>query len=99
MANSKWALLALALAAGHAGAAPGELAGVWRGSLGQSAITVCFNSSNETGSYYYQRYLTPIRLAPAQPGAPWAEEGNTGLWQLDAVQADRLTGTWRCPSP
>ncbi|WP_437182049.1 hypothetical protein [Pseudomonas xanthosomatis] len=85
--------LALSVTAGPAGAST-ELAGVWHGTLGKSAITACFNTDTESGSYYYQRFLAPIRLAPKAAGEPWAEEGDTGLWQLNAPQGDSLTGTW-----
>ncbi|MBC3302168.1 hypothetical protein H0Z09_13625 [Pseudomonas sp. SWRI18] len=87
------AVLALACAPLLANAA--DLAGVWRGTLGKSAITVCFNGAHgANGSYYYQRILTPIQLTQANASEPWAEEGQTGFWQLDDPQGDTLTGTW-----
>ncbi|KTC37243.1 hypothetical protein AO265_23240 [Pseudomonas sp. ABAC61] len=88
-------LLALAGVSAYAGAASADLAGVWTGTLGKSAITACFNAApNSNGSYYYQRFVTPIQLTQAQVGAPWAEDGQTGFWQLDAPRGDRLGGTW-----
>ncbi|NWD74492.1 hypothetical protein HX890_10270 [Pseudomonas gingeri] len=72
-----------------------DLAGVWKGTLGQSPITACFNPQPGNGaSYYYQRFLTPIQLTQKQAGEPWIEEGKTGFWQLEAPQGDTLTGTW-----
>ncbi|MEA3170525.1 MAG: hypothetical protein QOI97_3473 [Pseudomonas sp.] len=72
-----------------------DLAGVWKGTLGKSAITACFNGAHgANGSYYYQHILTPIQLTQANASEPWAEEGNTGFWQLDEPQGDTLTGTW-----
>jgi len=72
-----------------------DLAGVWQGTLGKSAITACFNGAHgANGSYYYQRILTPIQLTQANASEPWAEEGNSGFWQLDEPQGDTLTGTW-----
>lgn len=72
-----------------------DLAGVWQGTLGKTPITACFNAAPDTGgSYYYQRFLAPIQLAQEKAGEPWAEEGKTGFWQLDAPQGDTLTGTW-----
>ncbi|MGE8394132.1 MAG: hypothetical protein ACN6QI_16420 [Pseudomonas sp.] len=90
------ALLTLAGACGYASAASSDLAGVWQGTLGKAAISACFNAAPErNGSYYYQRFLTPIPLAQENPGEPWAEHGNTGFWHLDAPQGDHLSGTWR----
>lgn len=72
-----------------------DLAGVWKGTLGKTPITACFNPSPESGaSYYYQRFLTPIALSQNKAGDPWIEEGKTGSWQLQAPQGDSLSGTW-----
>ncbi|WP_439864023.1 hypothetical protein [Pseudomonas antarctica] len=87
------AVIALACAPLLANAA--DLAGVWTGTLGKSAITACFNGAHgSNGSYYYQRILTPIQLTQANASEPWAEEGNTGFWHLDEPLGDTLTGTW-----
>ena len=89
------AILTLACATGYGYAAPNDLAGVWKGTLGKSTITACFNAAPDSnGSYYYQRFLTPIQLTQEKAGEPWAEDGKTGFWQLDALQGDTLTGTW-----
>ncbi|ASV35002.1 hypothetical protein CI807_02015 [Pseudomonas sp. NS1(2017)] len=88
-------LAALALACTPLLATAADLAGVWTGTLGKSAITVCFNGAHgANGSYYYQRILTPIQLTQANASEPWVEEGQTGFWQLDDPQGDTLTGTW-----
>jgi len=88
-------ILALAGVSACASAASTDLAGVWQGTLGKSAITACFNAApNSNGSYYYQRFVTPIQLTQAQAGEPWTEDRKTGFWQLDAPQGDRLSGTW-----
>ncbi|WP_226455753.1 hypothetical protein [Pseudomonas sp. AF03-9] len=72
-----------------------DLAGVWTGTLGKSAITACFNGAHgANGSYYYQRILSPIQLTQANASEPWVEDGQTGFWQLDDPQGDTLTGTW-----
>ncbi|MCG9964242.1 hypothetical protein [Shewanella cutis] len=68
-----------------------ELTGVWLGQLGKSKIRVCFNQYG-TGSYYYQKYLTPIRLE-LQDGI-WKEENNTGNWQFDTTTPQKLSGHW-----
>ncbi|WP_339531095.1 hypothetical protein [Pseudomonas mucidolens] len=93
------AVLAFAGAASYADAAPADLAGVWSGTLGKASITACFNASPDSnGSYYYTRFLTPIQLSREQAGEPWVEEGNSGSWQLNTPQENRLTGTWTKPS-
>lgn len=76
-------------------ASAADLAGVWTGTLGKSAITACFNGAEgEHGSYYYQRILSPIQLTQASDNAPWVETGNTGFWKLDKPQGDTLAGAW-----
>ncbi len=72
-----------------------DLAGVWKGTLGKSPITVCFNAQPDQGaSYYYQRFLTPIQLTQSKAGEPWIEADKTGIWRLEAPQGDTLTGAW-----
>ncbi|QBF26741.1 hypothetical protein EXN22_13925 [Pseudomonas tructae] len=88
-------VLTLTCAAGYVSAASSELAGVWTGTLGKARITACFNAAPDSnGSYYYQRFLSPIQLTRENADEPWIEDGNTGLWQLDTPQGDTLTGTW-----
>jgi hypothetical protein len=87
------AVIALACTPFFASAA--DLAGVWKGTLGKSAIVACFNGADgEHGSYYYQRILTPIQLTQASDNASWVETGNTGFWVLQQPQGDTLTGSW-----
>lgn len=65
-----------------------DLAGVWKGTLGKSPITVCFNTPPfEGASYYYQRFLTPIQLTQSKAGEPWVEAGKTGIWRLEVHRA------------
>ncbi|ABV89383.1 hypothetical protein [Shewanella pealeana] len=68
-----------------------DLSGIWQGTLGKSKIRVCFNEYG-TGSYYYQRYLTPIRLE--QVDNHWQEDKQTGFWQFDNVSEQQLIGRW-----
>ncbi|WP_299802876.1 hypothetical protein [uncultured Shewanella sp.] len=68
-----------------------DLSGIWQGTLGKSKIRVCFNEYG-TGSYYYQRYLTPIRLE--QVDNHWQEDKQTGFWQLDKTSEQQLSGLW-----
>ncbi len=89
------AVLTLACASGYANAGPAELAGVWTGTLGKTPITACFNADPDSnGSYYYQRYLTPIQLIEPEADAPWMEADKTGFWQLDTPQGEALSGIW-----
>ncbi|WP_041416193.1 hypothetical protein [Shewanella halifaxensis] len=71
--------------------AANDLSGVWQGTLGKSKIRVCFNEYG-TGSYYYQRYLTPIRLE--QVDNHWQEDKQTGFWQFESISEQQLTGLW-----
>lgn len=96
---ARWGFLAasLCLQSAAAGAqGPGAeakpWAGVWTGSLGGRAIIVCFNASehsNETGSYYDHRQLSPIGLkavATSDRGlAIWKEE-DASVWRLEVGQ-------------
>jgi len=80
-----------------------RLQGVWQGQLGSSAITVCFNpaDSGANGSYYYNRYLTPIQLSSFSVPGEWKEEEKngvtTGIWNIDTSSETAITGTWRSP--
>ncbi|GIU27408.1 hypothetical protein [Shewanella sp. MBTL60-007] len=71
--------------------AANDLSGIWQGTLGKSKIRVCFNEYG-TGSYYYQRYLTPIRLE--QVDNHWQEDKQTGFWQFDSSSEQQLIGRW-----
>jgi hypothetical protein len=91
---------ALALAA----PAATPLAGVWTGSIGKQAVTVCFNGFfYGTGNYYYHRYLSPIRLVSsgAEPGGKWSEwKEENGTWRLHGdPQSGTIEGTWISPDP
>lgn len=91
-------LLAACLAGAPLLAAAHPLAGVWQGTLGKNPITVCFNATPENNaSYYYQRFLTPIQLTVQADSGQWQEAENTGQWQLDSPDGERLSGQWHAP--
>lgn len=69
--------------------------GVWEGTIGDHEVVACFDSSPPGGSYYYQRFLTPIRLRRTAGDTFWHEEGETGRWTLEAPVNDTISGTWR----
>jgi len=77
--------------------------GVWRGTLGTQAVSVCLQRSPLTESaYYYVRHRTSIALnAVGADGTHWDEgtdEQSTGTWQLEAAHGDHLDGTWSAPA-
>lgn len=81
-------------------AADPAMAGIWHGTLGKKAITLCM-SRNGDGRYYYGANPVDILLQP-KSGGGWQEqlfrdETITGYWELQ-VQAEYLLGNWRSPS-
>lgn len=89
-----FASLLLALPTLALAAAP-PTAGVWKGTLGRSAVIVCINTDLESGSYYYLKYRTPIQLR--REGQEWRESGDTGRWELAAPGPADMAGAWRSP--
>ena len=82
----------------------GQLAGVWQGKLGNTAITACFNLPSKfdnRGNYYYARHKTPIGLLQTRGETPWVEvtdgDDKTGSWQLAPAKDGQLAGTWHHP--
>ena len=76
--------------------------GVWRGTIGAQAVTVCLQRGPlQESSYYYVRHRTAIALGAAgADGTQWnegADDRPTGTWQLEAARGDRLDGTWSAP--
>jgi hypothetical protein len=86
------------------------LAGVWGGTLGEQAITACFNAEacfvareycRVVGNYYYQRYLLPIDLnlpkdaKAVDRGVIWKEKD--GTWHIEEVTPNVIRGTWTNP--
>lgn len=99
-------LLAALLAQGSLALAANPWAGVWRGTLGEQRITVCFNHERYDnqdsfyGNYYYDRYRKPITLRREPPEQKWKElavSPVSGLWDLDRPAGDTVTGRWSKP--
>jgi hypothetical protein len=100
-------VFALALATGSSLAlAANPWTGVWRGTIGDQRITVCFNHAEYDiqdsfyGNYYYDRYRKPITLRREPPERRWKEIAvgpASGLWDLDRPAGDSLVGRWSKP--
>jgi hypothetical protein len=77
---------------------PTVINGVWRGEIGEAAVTVCFNPSDnqvKDGVYYYQKYLQPIFLtSESESGSNWLEGHYLHQWRIESVGAEQITGTW-----
>lgn len=75
-----------------------ELIGVWTGTLGSNSIIACFNGDDGAGygSYYYKRFLTPIRLFTRDDQSVWHED-DTGIWTLGKPQHGTISGEWTNP--
>lgn len=76
------------------------VAGIWHGTLGKKAITLCL-SKNGDGRYYYAANPEDIILEPKSSGG-WQEhlpkdDTITGYWQL-RTEASQLLGDWRSPA-
>lgn len=76
----------------------GRPVGVWTGTLGSNSIVACFNGDDGTGygSYYYKRFLTPIRLFTRDDRSVWHED-DTGIWSLGKPQNETMSGEWTNP--
>ena len=97
-------LVALALTAGSAVAQEPQKEGrVWRGTLGETAITVCFFEQDaRAGIYYADAALEPIRLEPTDDSAPQVarelrgfDEATGAVWTFAPEAGDRLAGDWQ----
>lgn len=75
-----------------------SLGGVWTGSLGKMAVTVCFNGSNNHANYYYQKYLIPIRMYADEVTVAdgvakrWVEPN--GNWTITELSENEMHGAW-----
>ncbi len=97
-------LIALALTAGPAVAQEPQKEGrIWRGTLGETAITVCFFEQDaRAGVYYADAALEPIRLEPTDDSAPQVaremrgfDEATGANWTFAPEAGDRLAGDWQ----
>jgi hypothetical protein len=97
-------LVALALSAGPVVAQEPQKEGrIWRGTLGETAITVCFFEQDaRAGVYYTDAALEPIRLEPTDDSAPQVarelrgfDEATGAIWTFAPEAGDQLAGDWR----
>ena len=93
-------LIALAVAAQTAPAAPAGLPGIWEGQVGNLPVRACF-VSREWGSFGAYYYLSQNRLIPleAEEGdatvyREGAEGSNGATWRIGTVEGDRLRASW-----
>lgn len=95
---------AFALVAAPAAASEPVRSGqIWTGTLGDQAITACFDEQYASGGLYYiDAALTPIRLEPLEKAASqvFTEVGGPedtigATWSMDSRADDRLTGEWQ----
>lgn len=76
---------------------------IWKGTLGDQAITACFDEEYRVGGLYYaDAEREPLRLVEFEETDPptYSEmsgrDDKTGaVWAMDAPQEGRLTGEWR----
>ena len=74
--------------------------GVWKGWIGSASVVACFDHSAR-GSYYYEKYNTPIILQRSADGK-WREKSredskSSGSWTIDGSTGDTISGTWNWP--
>lgn len=96
-------LAALALTAGPALAQEQPQQGrIWKGTLGETAITACFFEQDaRAGVYYADAALEPVRLESTDESAPQVAresrsfDDQTGAtWSFAPDAGDRITGDW-----
>lgn len=96
-------LLALALTAAPAVAQEQPQQGrIWKGTLGETAITACFFEQDaRAGVYYADAALEPVRLESTDERAPQVAresrsfDDQTGAtWSFAPDAGDRITGDW-----
>jgi hypothetical protein len=93
----------------QAGFAAGDLAfglsdrearlGVWRGTVGGNAVSVCLARAPFDSSYYYVRHRKSISLRTDDDGAlrEGADDAPSGTWRLGEARGARLEGSWVSP--
>ncbi|PLK25169.1 hypothetical protein C0V72_02435 [Porphyrobacter sp. TH134] len=76
---------------------------IWRGMLGDTAITACFfDEDARAGIYYIDAALAPIGLDPAGDAGPnvsrergGSDEGGEAIWIFAPDADDRIQGEWQ----
>lgn len=82
---------------------PQQQGRVWKGTLGETAITACFaEEHHRDGLYYADATLDPVRLAEIEEGDPPVYTEITGrtdetgaVWVMRESTGDHLAGEWR----
>ena len=103
------ALVMLALGPGSElrAADGGVLTGIWRGTLGEREVVVCFDGPDRDGAFYDLRHPQRIALHP-QPDGTWqavggahdpAVEEEDSEGPCEGVPEDLDTGTWHLEAP
>ena len=75
--------------------------GVWRGTIGNLPVHVCYDATEHSndGKYFYLRRLATIPLMPDDKVAGdltegWAETKGVARWRMQAITKDRAEGDW-----
>ena len=97
------AALALVLSPGAAQESPPQQGRIWKGTLGDKAITACFvGEGSPDGVFYIDSALEPVRLeADADAGPSDLREMRgygdpTGaVWSVNVREGGRIEGEWR----
>ena len=93
MKTSTLLLSSLLLAANAISAAETQLAGVWRGKVGDYPITACFNENQGPLVYYYEKQRKPIQLDSFKGGFEQGKDGER--WLKLQRNGKQLRGEWR----
>lgn len=97
-------LAALALIAAPVGAQePSQEGRIWKGTLGDAAITVCFfEEDSPEGVFYTDSALEPVRLETDGDGSVadlremrGYDDPTGAIWVLNVRTEDRIEGEWR----
>jgi hypothetical protein len=97
-------LAALALVAAPAGGQePPQQGHVWKGTLGDQAITACFfEQGTPEGVFYIDFALEPVRLEADADAGPsdlremrGFDDPTGAVWSLDLRNGERIEGEWR----
>lgn len=97
-------LATLALLAAPAGAQePSQQARIWKGTLGDAAITACFDPAEDGRNVYYRdAALETVRLEARDAQTPLvfteasgAEDETGAVWTMQPPAGEAMTGEWR----
>ncbi len=80
--------------------------GVYEGAIGKYPVVACIDESYDgkgRGSYYYLKYLKPIRLEADDPTRSWSEHESSSpieveagpVWNIKSMDGQEITGSWQ----